>query len=164
MSHLSVRTLLEDVAKSLADNIHFDAGRESEFNNLKEKEREYLWLLPIAATPRFAVNDTHNYMKVWSCSLLFMEQDKFDANNNQSNEILDRQDILVDKFMNRLNDWSQTQQDTTGDISIRSVRQLPFFKEQAGVMTGWKLDFQLEVPDSFEYCTDDNQRIYAGTY
>jgi hypothetical protein len=151
MSHLSVRTLLEDVAKSLADNIHFDAGRESEFNNLKEKEERYIWLLPTRS-------------KFWAVSILFMQEDKFDASAEQTNLIHDTQDVVVDSFMQRLDDWSQTSQDLVGEVSITNFSQLPFYKDQAGVYSGWLVRFTLQVSDNFQYCTPDNERIYAGTY
>lgn len=164
MSHQSVRFLLRDVSNSLADNIEFKGGRESEFNNLKSKATRYRWLLPLTASPRFAVNNTHVYMKTWSVAILFMQQDKFDADADQTNTIHDAQDIAVDKFINRLNDWALTQNDTVGEILITGISQTPFYKDQAGVYSGWLLRFQLTTPDDFVYCTPDNMRIYAGTY
>jgi hypothetical protein len=164
MSHQSVRFLLRDVAKSLADNIQFEAGRESEFNNTKPESDRFIWLLPLIATPSFAVNNTHVYMKVWNVSLLFMQKDAFDANAKETTKIHDTQDEVVDKFLNRLNDWSQTQQDTIGDITISGILQRPFYKDQAGIYSGWLLTFRLEVPDDFIYCTPDNIAIYNGTY
>jgi hypothetical protein len=161
MSHQSVRLLLEDVAKSLADNICFSFGRESEFNNLKTKENRYIWLLPMTAN--FPISDTTR-TKTWNIALLFMDVDRFDASNKETNIIHDELDVVVDKFIHRLDDWSQTQQDTVGAITLSGVRQSPFFKDQAGVVSGWRVDFTMQVPDLFEYCTEDNIRIYSGTY
>jgi hypothetical protein len=156
-----VRLLLEDVAKSLADNICFSFGRESEFNNLKTKESRYIWLLPLIAN--FPINDTTR-TKTWIVSLLFMEVDRFDASNKETGVIHDELDVLVDKFIRRLDDWSQTQNDTVGAITLSTVRQDAFFKEQAGIVSGWKVDFTMQVPDGFNYCVEDNIRIYAGNY
>ena len=161
MSHHSVRLLLEDVAKSLADNISFSGGRESEFNNLKTKESRYIWLLPMTAN--FPISDTTR-TKTWNIALLFMDVDRFDASNKETNIIHDELDVVVDKFIHRLDDWSQTQNDTVGAITLSGVRQSPFFKDQAGVVSGWRVDFTMQVPDDFTYCVDDNIRIYAGTY
>src|SRR5687767_6557816 len=114
MSHQSVRLLLEDVAKSLADNIHFDAGRETEFNNLKTKEDRYIWLLPMTASPTFSENGTR--YKTWNIALLFMQKDTFDASAKETTKIHDTQDVLVDTFLRRLDDWAMTAQDTVGFI------------------------------------------------
>jgi hypothetical protein len=125
MSHQSVRLLLRDVSNSLADNIEFKGGRESEFNNLKSKATRYRWLLPLTASPRFAVNNTHVYMKTWNVAILFMQQDKFDANADQTNTIHDEQDLAVDAFINRLNDWSETSRDIVGQVTIQNISQTP---------------------------------------
>src|SRR5688572_12511600 len=116
MSHQSVRFLLRDVSNSLADNIEFKGGRETEFNNLiaaKVNKTHYRWLLPMTGSISFA-NQTRT--TTWSIAILFMQQDTFDASAEETNKIHDQTDIDVGKFMQRLDDWSMTQQDTVGDI------------------------------------------------
>lgn len=161
MSHQSVRLLLQDVAKSLADNIQFDAGRHSEFNMKQNISYPWIWLLPITAQPRFAVNDVEHYEKTWNIALLFFDKDEFDATEGPSNAILDQQDETVDAFIQRLNDWSMKLEDTVGAVTLRGFNQQPFYKDDAGIHTGWLLTFQMIVPDDFEYCTPDNIAIYA---
>ncbi len=162
MSHQSVRLLLQDVAKSLADNIQFAAGRHSEFNMKQSVSYPWIWLLPITANPTFAVNDVEHYQKTWNIALLFFDKDAFDATEGPSNDILDQQDETVDKFIHRLNDWSMKLQDTVGEITLRGFSQQPFYKDDAGIHTGWLLTFQMVTPDDFEYCTPDNIEIYAA--
>lgn len=162
MSHQSVRFLLRDVSNSLADNIEFKGGRESEFNNLKSKATRYRWLLPLTAS-RPPLNETSR-TKTWNVAILFMQQDEFDANADQTNTIHDDQDLAADQFMQRLDDWSQTSRDIVGDVTIQGYSQTPFYKDQAGVYSGWLVRFQLVTSDDFTYCTEDNQEIYAGTY
>lgn len=165
MSHQSVRFLLRDVSNSLADNIEFKGGRETEFNVLianKANKTQYRWLLPLTATRPPLNNQTRT--KNWSVALLFLQQDDFDANAEETNLIHDATDVAVDKYIQRLDDWSMTQQDTIGDVSIENVNQTPFYKDQAGVYSGWLLRFNLIVPDDFIYCTPDNIAIYDGTY
>lgn len=162
MSHQSVRLLLKDVAKSLADNIQFDAGRHSEFNMKQNISYPWIWLLPITAQPQFAVNEVEHFQKVWNINLLFFDKDLFDNINGPSNQILDEQDETVDKFIHRLNDYSMKVSDTVGAITLRGFNQQPFYKDDAGIHTGWLLTFQMVTPDSFEYCTPDNIAIYAA--
>ncbi len=162
MSHQSVRYLLRDVSNSLADNIEFKGGRETEFNNLIAKganKTHYRWLLPMTGAISFA-NQTRT--TTWSIAILFMQQDNFDASADQTNKIHDETDIAVGKFLQRLDDWSLTQTDTVGDITINGITKTPFYKDQAGVYSGWLVRFQLITPDSFEYCTEDNIEIYSG--
>lgn len=159
--HLSVRLLLQDVAKSLADNIQFGYGRHSEFNILQGVSYPWRWLLPMTAQPQFAVNDVEHYQKVWNIAMLFFDKDAFDANAPMSTEILDAQDAGVDAFIHRLNDWSMKLQDTVGAITLRGFNQQPFYKDDAGIHTGWLLTFQIITPDDFVYCTPENVDIYA---
>lgn len=162
MSHQSVRFLLRDVSNSLADNIEFKGGRETEFNNLKSKATQYRWLLPLTAITSPSTQTSRT--KTWSVGLLFMEQDDFDASAEQTNDIHDRTDLAVDRFMQRLDDWSQTSKDVVGQVTIQGFSQVPFYKDQAGVYSGWLVRFQLVTSDGFQYCTPDNEMIYAGTY
>lgn len=160
MSHQSVRLLLQDVAKSLADNIQFGYGRHSEFNMLQGVSYPWRWLLPMTAQPFFAVNDVEHYQKLWNIAMLFFDKDEFDAAAGPSNDILDVQDAGVDAFIQRLNDWSMKLEDTVGAVTLRGFNQQPFYKDDAGIHTGWLLTFQMIVPDDFEYCTPDNIAIY----
>lgn len=165
MSHQSVRFLLRDVSNSLADNIEFKGGRETEFNNLiaaKANKTHYRWLLPLSYTKSSLNNQTRT--KNWAVSILFMEQDKFYASAEETNLIHDRGDVAADKFIQRLDDWSETSLDTMGAVSVENYRADPFYKDQAGVYSGWLVRFNLITPDDFVYCTPDNIEIYAGTY
>ena len=164
MSHQSVRFLLRDVSDSLADNIEFKGGRETEFNNLianKANKTQYRWLLPMTGTISFA-NQTRT--TTWAIAILFMQQDKFDSNAEETNKIHDVTDLAVGRFLQRLDDWSMVQYDPVGDITLSNITKTPFYKDQAGVYSGWLVRFNLTTPDDFVWCTPDNIAIYDGTY
>lgn len=163
MSYQSVRLLIEDVAKSLADNIQFSSGRHSEFNLKQNVTYPWIWLLPITANPRFAVNDVEHYEKTWNLAILFFDKDAFDATEGPSNDILDAQDHTVDRFIHRLNEWSRVaSQDIVGDVTLRGFNQQPFYKDDAGIHTGWLLTFSMTVPDDFSYCSPENVYLHAA--
>lgn len=161
MSHRSVRLLLEDVAKSLADNIQFGYGRRSEFNMIEGKSYPYIWLMPLTGGRRFINNNTTK-TKTWNVAILFLDVDRADANEKESERIHDEQDDTVDKYLQRLDDWSQTSKDILGDLTIQNDNQVPFYKDDSGIHTGWFVTFQIVVSDQFEYCTPDNIDIYSG--
>jgi hypothetical protein len=160
MSHQSVRFLLRDVSNSLADNIEFKGGRESEFNNLVSKSSRYRWLLPMTATKSPLNIQTRT--KTWAIAILFMQKDDFDASADKTNVLHDETDLQVDQFIQRLDDWSMTSNDIVGQVTINNVTQVPFYKDQAGVYSGWLVRFSLTTSDDFVYCTPDNIEIYAG--
>ena len=88
-----------------------------------------------------------------------MQQDEFDASADKTNILHDETDLAVDAFLERLDIWSQTSNDIVGAVTIQSVTQQPFYKDQAGIYSGWLVRFQLVTSDDFEYCTPENHRI-----
>lgn len=162
MSHRSVVSLIEDTAKSLADNIQFGYGRRSDFNIIKSKSYPYIWLLPLTATPRYAFEDTENYMKTWNCIVLFLAEDNTSNDETEYKPILDDLDDLLDKFVNRLNDYYLKTSDTVGAITLRGFQQTPFLKDDADILSGWFLSFQLQTSNDFNFCVEDNIALYGN--
>jgi|SRR5690606_19820134 len=162
MSHRSVRLLIEDAAKSLGDSIQFGHGKRTEFNQKKKPEDPWIWLLPLNAIPRYTNNNsTENYEKQWNVIMVFLKMDRSDSLETEYNPILDDMDDLVDRFINRLNDWSMKATDTVGDLTIQNISQTNFIKSDADIYTGWFVSFQMIVSDDFEYCTPENVVIYG---
>jgi hypothetical protein len=159
VSHLSVRTLLEDVAKSLADKMQFGYGRRSEFNFKENKRYPFIWLLPLNATRR---NNNGTVTKVWNIAILFLDKDAADSNDKQTAKIHDEMDVMVDRYVHNLEMWYLRESDTVGEITITNPNQQPFYKDDSDINSGWLLTFQLEVSDDFIYCTPENIELYAG--
>jgi hypothetical protein len=160
MSHHSVKTLLLDVAKNLADNMQVGYGRRSEFNMIANKRYPYIWLLPLSASGMTRTNPTRT--KTWNVAIVFLNQDNADANEKQSELILDQMDEFVDRYVRDLDEWYQRSSDIIGAITLQNDSQQPFYKDEADIHTGWLLTFQMVVSDDFEYCTPENIDLYAG--
>lgn len=161
MSHLSVRTLLSDVAKSLADNIQTDYGRQSEFNMIRNKSHPWIWILPLYSGRQF-LNNNLTKTKTWDVSILFLDMDSADADQAQSATILDRMDVLLDKYIHALDDWSIRSDDVLGAMTIQNDRQTPLYKDNSDIQSGWLLQFQMIVSEDFQYCFPENVDLYAG--
>lgn len=163
MSHLSVRTLLEDVAKSLADKMQFGYGRRSEFNLIENKRYPYIWLLPLTATRR---NNNGTVTKLWNIAILFLDADQADHDDKQTAKIHDEMDVVLDKFMFNLDNWDLVENESSfqiiGATTISNQNQQPFYKDDSDINSGWLLTFQLEVSDTFEYCTPENIQLLSG--
>lgn len=150
MSHKSIRLLIEDTAKSLADNIQFTYARTSDFNVMRDKKYPFITLDPLPATPQFTDNGI-TYIKSWNCIMAFYQLDKADSIGDQYALILDEMSNYVDKFINKLNLYSM-QSDT---IVIQGASQQPFIKATADILTGYIVTFTLLAQDDFDYCADD---------
>lgn len=149
--HRGVRLLIEATAKSLADNIQFTYGRTSDFNQMTDKKYPFITLDPLQATPQYATAGTQNYMKGWACQMAFYQLDKKGSNQDEYSLILDEMDSYVDKFLNKLNFYT----DTSDHILLQGINQQPFVKATADVLTGYIVTFTLLAEDTFEYCADD---------
>ena len=153
MSHKSVRTFIEDTAKSLRDDVQYTYARTSDFNVMRDKKYPFITLDPLSASPQFATDGTFNFMKGWNCSMAFYEMDKEGSDQDQYALILDETSELVDKFLNKLNTYSY-ESDT---ILIQSIVQTPFVKATADILTGYLLSFVILAQDDFDYCAVDCQ-------
>lgn len=149
--HRGVRLLIEAVAKSLADDIQFTYGRTSDFNQMTDKKYPFITLDPLQATPQYATNGTTNYMKAWVCNMAFYELDQKGSTQEEYTPILDEMDSYVDKFLNKLNFYT----DNSDTLLLQGINQQPFVKATADVLTGYILTFTLFAQDNFEYCVDD---------
>lgn len=151
MSHKSIRLLIQDTAKSLADNIQFNYARTSDFNVIRDKKYPFINCDPISAVPQFATDGVLNYMKAWSVSMAFYQLDKEGSTGDEYALILDEMDLYVDQFINKLNRFSYD----SDKILIQSVNQQPFIKATADILTGYLLTFTIFAQDDFEYCEID---------
>ncbi len=151
MSHKSVRELIQDTVKSLADNITFSYGRTSDFNQSAKPLGVLVNLDLLNSSPVFATDGVLNYMKSWTCNMAFYKYDTQGSVETEYTLILDDTDTLVDQFINKLNRYSYD----SDKILITGIQQEPFVKTTSAVLTGHLLRFTLEVQDTFDYCTID---------
>jgi len=151
MSHKGVRLLIEDVAKSLADDMQFTYARTSDFNVLRDKRYPFIALDPLTAVPTYAVNNSSNYVKRWSAQMAFYQLDYESSDQTQYAKILDEMDAYVDQFLNKLNLYAFNREEAS-EILLTSISQTPFIKATADILTGYLLTFTIETPDDFNYC------------
>jgi hypothetical protein len=148
VSHKGIRLLIQDVAQSLGDDIQFTYARTSDFNVLRDKRYPFITLDPITAGISYADNDVSNYSKVWSLQLAFYQLDTAASLQDEYSKILDEVDGYVDKFINKLNFYSQQ----SDKIILTSINQTPFIKATADTLTGYIITMSVQVMDDFNYC------------
>lgn len=152
MSHKSIVQLIEDVSRSLGDNIKFVYGRDSDFNKEENKPETTIVLGLLSSSPVYTDNDVFNYTKSWSIRLGFYQRDTQQSTQEEFKKILDYTDELLDKFVNKLNFYSQQ----SDNIVLSGIEQTPFVKAMADILTGHILEFNLQVNDNFNYCGLDD--------
>lgn len=151
MSHKGIRLLLEDTAKSLGDDIQFDYGRTSDFDQLRDKRYPFISISPLNATASYAVNNTSNYSKTYQVQSAFYQLDSEDSGQDQYAIILDEMNALADNFINKLNFYIDNCL-SSDELILTGMSQQPFIKVTADILTGYYMTFSIQVTDNFDYC------------
>lgn len=152
MSHKWIRLLLEDTAKSLGDNIQFDYGRTTDFNQLRDKKYPFISSALLIASASYTVNNVTNFSKVYQVQLAFYQLDKEHSGQDEYALILDEMNALADNYFNKLNFYAATQCMDNNDIILTGMSQQPFVKSTADILTGYFMNFSITVTDNFNYC------------
>jgi hypothetical protein len=151
VSHKAIRTLIEDTAKSLQDDIDYTYAKETDFNQARNKAFTCVNTSPLRAVPGYASNNgTTNYMKRWFVEMVFFKIDTEDSDPEVYAAILDEMDGLIDSFINKLNFFMNS----SNTLLIQSISQDPAIKATSHILTGFTLSFQLLVNDNFDYCVN----------
>lgn len=154
MSHQAVRTLIRDSVLSIQDNVNFIYARRSDFNSIKDKSERFVTLDPLRVTASFTSNQI--YSRKFRVGMVFFQLDSLSGAEEETVEKLDAMDVLSDKFLVKLNLGASGDDPTvtisSQTISIENIQREPVIKVTADCMTGWMLQFDMIVPDSFDYC------------
>lgn len=150
-----VRDFIEDTLRKVRDDVSFSYARESDFNAIQNKTYPAVLLKPLSFTPK-RVGYTIN--REYKVTLLFYALDSLEGAEDETKEILDEVDELVTSFLAVLNLRSLSvdddpEEDVTSDkITISNEEVIPRIKFTSDNVTGYQLDFVLEVPDHKDYC------------
>lgn len=156
MSHLAVRTLISDTLKSVDDSVLFAYARASDFNSIGIKDDKRVRLDPLRQTLEYS-EGSYNLSKQYQVIIVFYILDDIQGAEEATAKKLDAMDVLSDKFINKLNLFAFNE-DTTDEVSsqnteITSIRKEPIIKVTADCVTGWVVSFNFTVPDTFDYCS-----------
>lgn len=149
MSHKGIRTLLEQTALKLRDDIQVSYAKETDFNQGPKKSDLMINIAPLTFSATYADNNSFNYSVTWSVTMSFYKPDK-SGDVDLYPEILDETGDLVNRFINSLNFF----QSKSDQIIIQGISSTSFIKALADQLTGWLLTFQIQAVDNFEYCPD----------
>jgi hypothetical protein len=157
MTHASVVTLLEDVAKSLGDNVRFGYGALEDFNSLSNKIYPFVWLYPLKGS--FQSNDSGPISVIeWDIQLNFLDLDSVKGAEIETAETWDKGHNLMEQFVHKLNqfilgDYDDTETITSNSVSISGLTFEAGRKATGDALSGWTLNFKMETPTEFDYCT-----------
>jgi hypothetical protein len=151
MSHLSVRTLIEETVNGVDDSIKFGYARASDFNSILQKGDKAAHLDVLSSVMAYT-EDSYNLTATYSPAIIFYKLDDLQGAEKETADILDITDSDSTKFIQSLN-LKTTNLDQ--DVTISNIRKEPIIKVTVNCMTGFLLRFDITVPDDFNYCLND---------
>lgn len=156
--HRAVRTLLRDTATSLADNVVFTYARASAANQISKNKDHMIRLDPLNQSVD-PTESGYNFTKTYKVGLVFYGYDKKDGTEEDTALVLDAMDELSDKFLNKLNLFTMGEDSelTQGSIAheqveLKNITKQSFIKVFVDVLSGYIVQFDMVVPDTFDYC------------
>lgn len=149
-----VRDFLRETVRLVSDDLWFFYGRESDFDFSQDKSYPAVALSYLrSGTDR--TNDTAN--RVYEVTAIFCDLDDKSGNEEQSQDVLDRMEVTLDRFMALLNRRDEVEDSesvvTSEKITIENETREERIKFTSDFGTGWEVKFRLLVPDQFDYCT-----------
>lgn len=156
MSHLSVRTLIEDKVKQSDDSVLFGYARSSDFNTLssgkKETTRVNLGLLRSSLEYN---TDQTNLIITYQVAIAFYKLDDIQGAEKETADCLDKMDKLSNEWLAQMQGFSNDDELSliqSNRIEMTSIRKTPMIKVME-CMTGFLVELNLITPDDFNYCT-----------
>jgi hypothetical protein len=152
--HQKVRLFLESVAESLRDDLLFFYGKTANFNSEQDKPDVCITLDPLNGTE----DPTNNFVTTYPIRMFIYKQTTQDGREETYVPALDDTAYIAELFTRTLNrsieeeDTSDTGEIITDRISIGPIQKNPAIQVLADCLTGWTLAFNMQVPDTFDYC------------
>jgi len=153
MSHQAVRDFLRDSVLNIRDDITFSYARETDFNTLPNKAFPAVLLKPLRFEPE---RNAYTVNRRYKVTMIFYMLDSMQGQEFETQDILDKTDVLLGQFLAKLNlkNFTEDPEETlnTDTIEIENEGVTERIKMTVDNMTGWEYSFDLLVPDQFSYC------------
>jgi hypothetical protein len=154
MTHESVVTLLEDVAKAVGDN-QFGYGAFEDFNSITNKSFPFLWLHPLEG--EFVSSDSKVTSSIdFEVRIDFLALDSVTGTEFETAQAWDKCFQLAEAFIHKLDEFRLTSEigDLNSDlVHLDRIRFKEGRKATGDALSGIQLTFTMTVPTQFEYCS-----------
>jgi hypothetical protein len=134
----------------------FVYATKTDFNSIRDKKPPIAHLEPLRSRPK--ITDAYTtFNQNYPITISFYQQDRLDGAENETLAILDQMDVYAQQFirlMNMINfDEDVRVAVTTINCTMSNIAINAMIKDTVDFLTGWKVTFDLEVMDDFNYCS-----------
>lgn len=158
MTHASLVDLLEDVAKSLADNVQFGYGAIEDFNSIPNKTYPFVWLYPLEG--QFVTGDGKLTSAVeFGVTMNFLNLDNPKGAEFDTAQTWDTGFQTMEKYVHKLDEFILGDPEEEAEAIVTDMVRITRSNFEAGrkatgdVLSGWVLKMTIEVPSDFDYCS-----------
>lgn len=156
MKREDVRAFLKAGADAL--QLHFDSGRITEFNSMRDKGFPFAWLESLS-TQTITQTSGSTLIDEWAVVIHIAKLDSADSVQDQYEAIVDACDHLARKLIWQYNVilYGSTAITTANQnlyklVTMDGISREPFIKRHADNLTGVILSFTLITPDKTDVC------------
>lgn len=163
MNYKSLHDYIRDTATGLGFDVDWFHGRIANISQLPITKSVCIFLLPMSSNGSFYANG-NGVNESYAVSILVYMQDRADTGLNKNKiknsdyqkemDILGQTSTIANQLIRKLsdNDISTLLQNASDLLTIDSFNKGVAIKEGANNLTGTTLDFNITVPDNFDYC------------
>lgn len=151
--HESVEQFISDIVKTVRDDIGYYYARTSDFNSIPDKKKVCFTLDPLNNTE----DPNASFTTTFPIKAFVYMLDKKDGSEKDYKDILNKTAEIKEKFTRKLHRLD-TDEDITLDlstdrVSTGAIQSTAAIRVTSDCFTGWILEFNLTVPDIFDYCS-----------
>lgn len=151
--HESVEQFISDIVKTVRDDIGYHYARTADFNSIADKKKVCFTLDPLNHTE----DPNANFTTTFPVKIFIYMFDAKDGTEKEYKIILNKTAEIKEKFTRKLtrldNDEDITLDLATDKVSTGSFQSTAVIRVTSDCFTGWLLEFNLTIPDIFEYCS-----------
>ena len=122
MEYAAVQSLISDTVSSLGYEVMFGHGRESDFNQMKDRKYPLMWLDPMtvsASTP-----DTFENTESWAVTIVCLVKANLDDKSSDQNSLVSFAESICRDFVMKLDESEAMQY--SGKYELKPLHRTTF--------------------------------------
>ena len=148
-NYQAIYDLVNQASQQISYPVDFKWGEVSDIQQFKgDYSKTVLWLMPPTWTGSFP-NNLNRILKTYQITIYVAQKDRQGSSPEQRSKITFDCDGVVTEFLIKLKDNIANQ---NREIGFENLNVQAFYRQTDEQHTGLQVQFNLEVPDDFEYC------------
>jgi hypothetical protein len=145
MKRTEVKTFIQAGINALNDGIAYGTGRISEFNSNRVLSYPHIWMEPLEVDGDIPNNVPQDD---WVVTLHIAKKDRPDSDPDEYELLVDQCDEVAQELIHKYNNIVNSYK----TVTIKGYNRVPEIKKNADCLTGVRLRFTINAPDTANWC------------